>query len=168
MRKLNFLIPVMILFLYSCNYALFVPKHNVLHVCTGYLMYYNNREYFFPEKNIRGNNFFSKKVRKNGYILRVNEWGENFSSIGQKYIIGNYYPVKDTLVLIEDSVSIIPVETVSVSAGFKRKGGTAYWRIRYGGRDFFLNYAGANHQYVWRVYPILDSDKSARGVKKQD
>lgn len=125
-------------------------------------MYYNNREYFFPERNIRGNDFFSKKTRK-GYILSVNEWGENFSSISQQYIIGNYYPVKDTLLLIEDSVRIIPVETVSVPATFKHKVGTADWRIQHDGKDFLLRYAGTNNQYVWKMYPILDSDKLKAG-----
>ncbi|QJB35631.1 hypothetical protein HF329_31750 [Chitinophaga oryzae] len=159
MSRDKFLISVMIMFLYSCNYSLFVPKNNVLHARTGYLMYFNNREYFFPERNIHRNNFFSKRVRKNGYILSPNEWSEDFLSISQKYVVGNYHVVKGDSVLIEDSVRIIPVETRSLTAKNKSKVGFVDWHIKYNGQDFFLKYANTNNEYVWTLYPILDSGK---------
>lgn len=151
---------VMMLFCSSCNYAFFVPKDNVFHVRTGYLVYFNNRQYFFPERNIRVNNFFSKKVRKNGYLLSVNERASDFSSISSKYIIGNYYAVSDTLILVEDSLRIIPVEVKSLPAKIKSRVGTADWKIKYSGSDFFLRYANTNNEYVWILYPLLDNDKS--------
>ncbi|MEC5145469.1 hypothetical protein UNH65_18065 [Chitinophaga sp. 180180018-2] len=144
----------------SCNYALFVPKSNIFHVRTGYLIYFNNREYFSPEKKIKQNDFFSKRARKNGYLLSMSEWGNDFSTISQKYIIENYCAVKDTSILMEDSIKIIPVEVGSMPAHFKSKVGTADWQLKYNGRDFLLKYANTNNEYVWTLYPILDSDKS--------
>lgn len=143
----------------SCNYKLLVSKDRIYTKRTGYLIFFANQKYFFPSKHIKGNNFYTTKMNRPGYLVSFDREEAGLYYAAETYTMDYEYLYNGEKIFVRDSFRILPVEIGSIPYGFKSKRGLpGDFNIKYDGKIKRLKYYVTNNESVWSVDPILEED----------
>lgn len=162
MKKHLFII-ILVISAASCNYRFFVDKDRVYNTRTGYLLFFNQRKFFFPSKSITGNDFFVTNINRPGYLVEFDKEENVLYHIAEKYVIDYELQHQGKNIFVRDTIKILPVEIGSLPYKYKSKRGLGDFNIKYGDRLYKLEYFNTNNEAVWSVYPILKDDVREAG-----
>ncbi|MET3879453.1 hypothetical protein [Chitinophaga sp. OAE865] len=154
----KFISILLLLVISSCNYKFVVNKDRVYNSRSGYLLFLNRQKFFFPSKNIEGNNFFSDRKKRPGYIISFDKEEDVLYHVAEKYVVDYNYNGEDSSVLIRDTIKVLPVIIGSLPYKLKGKRGKGVLTIKYVDKLLNLEYYNTNNEAVWSVSPLLSQD----------